>query len=536
MPVTESREGGGGGWKLDASALAIISGALHVPAFLAARSLDFNDSVYGASALAMRSGELPFRDVYSSQGPLFLPLIYVFDLLGGRSSQSPRLVSALAGVAAVLATYFAARTISTRLRALIAASLVAFSGSWLWAAGAITSDGVSGTFAAWAIALALGLSRPHEAQSIKRSFSGRQIGIGIMMGAALSVKFLVLPVAIPVGILLLSRTGWRGLLKAIGAAFAVLVAATLPWGADLVWDQSVAFQLGSAREASLLENVAKFSSVLSSRDPLIVIGLVLAAILWSGLSIGRLLRGRNQLMTPPITEAPDAERPRRAAWLVNFSATAALSIWASGQAALLIAEPALWSNHMTHVVIPMALLVVCRFPLIDLHLGCLKSIGDSQRAAFIRAACVAVVCIVAATFQVSRRGDILSPEPYKGSALLAFEALDDLPNRAQVITDEPGFTWRADLIMPAFLVDPSYKRLDDGQITLEVILSEAASDNVCAVLVWSQRHYGRFEALPDALSALGYSRVTALGGPRVLYERPECGPIRRAVEGSRPTQ
>ena len=83
--------------------------ALRLPAFLASTHLTFDDGVFGASAVAMRAGGQPYRDVFSSQGPLFLPLVWVADLLGLRTANAPRVLS--------LAAALAARAVHLRRRA-----------------------------------------------------------------------------------------------------------------------------------------------------------------------------------------------------------------------------------------------------------------------------------------------------------------------------------------------------------------------------------------------------------------------------------
>ena len=95
------------------------------------RHLTFDDGVFGASAVAMRAGGQPFRDVFSSQGPLFLPLVWVADLLGLRTANAPRLLSLAAALLLVGATYAAGRAITDRGGALIAAGLVSVTGTSL---------------------------------------------------------------------------------------------------------------------------------------------------------------------------------------------------------------------------------------------------------------------------------------------------------------------------------------------------------------------------------------------------------------------
>ena len=103
---------------------AVLAGADRArcgcPAYLASAHLTFDDGVFGASAVAMRAGGQPYRDVFSSQGPLFLPLVWVADLLGLRTANAPRLLSLAAALVLVLATYAAGRAVTDRGGALLA--------------------------------------------------------------------------------------------------------------------------------------------------------------------------------------------------------------------------------------------------------------------------------------------------------------------------------------------------------------------------------------------------------------------------------
>ena len=61
---------------------------------------------------------------------------------------------------------------------------------------------------------------------------------------------------------------------------------------------------------------------------------------------------------------------------------------------------------------------------------------------------------------------------------------------AQVISDEPGFVYRANLRTPRLLNDPSVKRIDQHLLTVPMIASALRDQAVCAVVVWSPR-FGR---------------------------------------------
>src|SRR5207247_1177428 len=119
-------------WRADAAVLAVVAVLIRLPAFFANRSLVFDDGVFASSALAVRAGEVPFKDVFSSQGPVFLPLLWVADLVGFRTMDAPRLLAVAAGVLLTVAVYSCARRLTTRAHALLAAGLVTTSGSILW--------------------------------------------------------------------------------------------------------------------------------------------------------------------------------------------------------------------------------------------------------------------------------------------------------------------------------------------------------------------------------------------------------------------
>src|SRR6476659_2566480 len=96
-------------WRTDALVLAIATVVIRIPAFFAEKSLVFDDGVFASSARAMRNGELPFRDIFSSQGPVFLPLAWVADLVGLRTMDAPRLLAVASGVLLTVAAYSCAR-------------------------------------------------------------------------------------------------------------------------------------------------------------------------------------------------------------------------------------------------------------------------------------------------------------------------------------------------------------------------------------------------------------------------------------------
>ena len=196
---------------------------IRLPAYFAPRHLGFDDGQFAESVLAMRAGGLPFRQVFSSQGPLFLPLAWLGDLLSFRTLDSPRAIAVASGVGLTVVAYLAARELTSRAGALLAAGLVAISGSILWTTGPLTSDGPGELLATSAVALALVYRR--------RPSTAKAVWIGVLAGAAFSVKsLLVLPALAAVVLVLLARRHWRHIVLVGGVAIGVALAVSLPWG------------------------------------------------------------------------------------------------------------------------------------------------------------------------------------------------------------------------------------------------------------------------------------------------------------------
>jgi len=502
-PVTahappRSRAPTGRAWRLDAVVLALGTLALRVPALLASRHLSFDDGVYGASAVAMRHGAAPFRDVFSSQGPLFLPLVYVFDLVGLRTLDGPRLLSLASAVAIALGVYAAGRELTDRGGALLAAALTAASGSVLFTTGPITSDGPGSAFAVVAVAVALGSRRAPATR--------RALVIGLLAGAAFAVKsLLVAPALVTVGLILLGRRRPRELGLAVLVAAGVLGVATAPWGVSRVYDESVRYHLDQAGDRHPVANARKTASTLGDRDlPLVAAG---------GLAAVAAIALRRRRRRPGEVPASSG--------LARFGSGAVpivvwpIVVWLVLVVLVLVAESPLWRNHLAHLVPPAALLVgVYRPPWPTL----------------------VVAGLVLLPYHLVHLDPMLRPGPYEGVTATLERDLRRLPADAQVVSDDPGLVWRAGRRSPPDLVDTSILRIHATKpslrITSKTVADAAARRGVCAVVVWSSR-FGRFPDLPTRLAEAGYhDRVTFRGG-RALYRGP-CGAAARGPTGRGP--
>lgn len=454
---------------------------LRLPQLLASRHLSFDDGVFGASAVAMRHGAAPFRDVFSSQGPLFLPLVWVFDALGGRTSTSPRLVALLSGVAVTLAVWSITRRIAGPGPAWAAALVATASGSLLWVTGPVAADGPGLAFATLAVALVLGY---RDAPSTPRA-----VAVGAAIGAAFAVKSLfAVPPGLAVAWVLLESRRWHDLALAVSASAVVVLAAAVPWGLAEVWDQSVDYHLEAAGRRTPVANGRKVVSTLWDRDLL----LLVAAIAGAGFALRA--RQRRAVFRPDLTTTA---KPHP--W---GGPAAPVVAWLVGTVVVLLATYPMWRPHVSHLVAPVAVLA---------------AVGARRHLALF-----AGVLAVAAAFHAASVAGIVWPGGYEGDGARAAERLRSLPEAALAISDDPGLVWRAGLRTPDDLVDTSFLRIDAGRITEESLLAEAARPDVCAVVQWeSRRHFARFD-LGDDLRRLGYVEPDPYPGFRAVFVRPAC--------------
>ena len=217
-------------WRGDAALLAIVAILIRLPAFFASRSLVFDDGVFGVvGAGDARTASCPFRDIFSSQGPLFLPL-----RLGRRPRRLPhdgRAAGAHASPPAccsTIAVYSCARRITTRGQR--AARRRAGHHQRIGALGHRPGQRRR------PVARAVGARRSRSRSRYRDDPRLRTaVWVGLAAGAAVSIKALSVPAVVIAGlIVLLSHRrdcdGRRDAAVAAGIAVAVYLVAALPLG------------------------------------------------------------------------------------------------------------------------------------------------------------------------------------------------------------------------------------------------------------------------------------------------------------------
>lgn len=476
-----------GGTEARVAMAALTAGALalRIPSLLAGRHFSYHEGVFGLTAVAMRAGSLPFRDVPSPQGPLFPAVLWLGDVAGLRSANAPRVVAVVAGVVATAAAYVVGRRLSTPTGGALAAVLVGASGSVLWVTGPLASDGVAMALALTALVLATsgtaraagGTVAAGAAGSVGAAAMVGAAGAGGALAAAVAVKVLVAPAVVPVVGFVALRRGRRGVAWLAVAAVVTTMVLWVPWGAARAWDQSVRYHLDGRRLLPVAEAWSLIGHLLRDRDPMLVAAAAAAGVSASVVVV-RLLRqtscGRGML------------RPWVASHRPRVAAAALLAAWAVLELLVLLAEPAFFTHHAAVVVPPLALLVVTVTP----------------TSAIVSVALVAVAMF---PWQFDRSViSLLTPGRYEGAEAAAVGDLRALTPQSQVISDNPGLVWRAGRSSPPELVDVADKAIEEHRITTASVLVVSARSEVCAVLVWERSLGAMLPGLSDGLEGQGY--------------------------------
>lgn len=490
------------GWGVDLAVLGLVALLFRLPAFFSPRHLTFDDGVFASSALAMRDGDVPFRDVFSSQGPLFLALVWVGDLVGFRTINSPRVLAVVSGVVCVLAVYWAARQMTDRLGAVLAGALAATAGSLVWVTGPLAADGPALAFVTVAFALCLHFR--------DRPSVGRAVAIGLAVGAALSTKAIEFPVVVPTGLVLIAplavAVSRRRLVArtfaypvAAGlAALAVFVALALAFGWTEVWDQAVTYRADAAADREILADAGKLLSTLWDRD-LVVLAFAGVAAVTGTLAYRRTGHARpvDHGSQRWATHHPATDPP---GWMP--SAPLLLVAWLVATVSwLVLAVSPMSRPHLSAIVAPLVLLIGVYRPSLKV---------------------TAVAAMLLVPVLVIQLDGVLLPRDYSGSEAEAVAALRELPDDAWVLSDDPGLAWRAGHRTTADLVDTSKYRVAQGRMTEDSVVAQAADPRVCAVVTRSYERFASFDDLGDRLADEGYVLAVDSGGPRVVYVRPDC--------------
>jgi len=462
-------------WLAPAGAVAVAI-LIRIPSLISPANITFDEGVYASSVRAMRSGAKPFIDIFSSQGPFFLPMLRAADAAGFGWNPAPRLAMLAAAVALTVAVYVLARGYAAPLLAAGCAGLVAVSGTALYATAPMQSDGIALAFGVLGILVA-----------VRAPVAWAPWLAGALLGAGVAVKSLhVIPCIIVVAAVLLSQRRWAGTVAAAVTGAVVVLAASAPWGFERVWEQYVVFHLSLPGTGGAADRIAFVTRNLIRYDGTLLLAVAAAAV-------AALIRRE-----PPARSQPAGPR-----WLPV--------LWLTATVVVLIAAATLepgFTRAVGFLIPPLALLVAQLRP--DPRL-------------------VILLAVVAIPLQLGLNpvADTQRPD---GLDKRVIEVLRGLPAGVMVVTDQPGLAWQAHRDIPAGLTDPSSARIAAGDLTADDLVAALRRPDVCAYMDWSGR-FRPFAREVDVAVAGWDQKLTDGRGGRLLV-RPGCAATTATAEGS----
>ncbi|MGF1616221.1 MAG: hypothetical protein ACFCU2_00210, partial [Acidimicrobiia bacterium] len=368
--------------------LAVMAGAIRLPMWASKTHFTFDEGVFLASTDLATAGFAQYRDFFASQGPLFIPLLHLGDLLGFGDPRGARTIMVVSGVCIAIATYFILARFASKRASFLIAALVATSGTTLLAAGPVQSEGPGLAFALVGFAVTL-----H-----RQDRTGALIA-GLMLGSAVAIKSLhVAPTVLMVAVVLAYRRDWLNLAYTSLVALTLALATALFYGVERVFDQYVMFHLAKDNSANLFDNLGHALDFLVDFDlPLLLLAAATLVLLW---------RAPERSNIPPLDVPP---------W---FPAT-----WMLSSLIVIIGfthiDPG-FIRVVTFLIPPLALLIAH-----NLH-------------APVRILSGVVALLV--VFQVATIEFTPEPDP---ASLAAVEQLELLGEDAMVVSDDPGLAWSA---------------------------------------------------------------------------------------------
>lgn len=477
-------------WPAELLALGVILlGAAFMRMFrLGGTGGDLDEGIRGIQLLLMSAGYRPMQDIYSSQGPLLLDVLYPLYRLFGETFAAARLAVGFYSLFGIVGVYWAARILGGPLGGLAAALLMVLSPTYLRNSRQALAEVPALAPAILAVAAALTYQRSGKRRWLLLA--------GILLGIGLLVKPIVVAAvpAVALAALLGPRRGLRPLAMVGGISAAVVAGVVLATGLSTVMEQMVDFRL-KAREVAgwnVRENLGVLRTSLLARD-----GIGLFALAGAG-ALAALLRA-----------------PRRALPYVA---------WALAALAILLLYAPLFPKHVVTLVPPVAVLAGAGLGVAWRALRAREWQGSVGMFAI-----VAPILLYGWSLPEMARMDAdfmnLTPstegQRFAQSADVA-QTITAVTARGDfLVTDHPYLAFLAQRLVPPNLADPSKSRVRARELTGDDIAAAGEVYDARMVILWSDRlrSLGRFKDWLDAEFAP--FKVYGRGGdsPRVLYLR-----------------
>jgi hypothetical protein len=437
------------GFSLALLLIAVLMRGINLTSY----SGDLDEGIRGIQLLLMRAGFRPFEDIYASQGPLLLNLLYPLYVAFGGSLAAVRLAVGAYSLLGIIGTYLVSRSLAGPVGAAAAATLLVLSPTYLRNSRQALAENVAlgpAILAVWAAVLYQ-----------RRGGSSWLFAAGLLLAISLLIKPITIAAALPVGLCVLMRGGraLRSLVTLGCVVGAVILIVCVITGLAGVFDQVIEYRL-KARELEswkLRENWAIIQSALG-RDQVAVFGLSLVG----GIALAVL--------------SPRVGIP--------------LLVWGIGTFLLLLFYSPLFPKHVVVMIPPTAVLA-------GAGLGRLWQFlhGEHRRLSLVHFG-----FILPLLWYLSSLPGVLGWD----ARFMNLSAGTDLPRFAEtpdvvrsmvaltdpsdfVITDHPYVAFLAQRLVPPALADPSKTRLRARELTGQEIVQAGTTYPSKIAVMWEDR-------------------------------------------------
>jgi len=502
-----------------AGVILLAAGLMRLPR-LDVYTISFPEGIRAEQLLLMAAGYRPCVDIFCNQGPLLFYALYPTFMLFGQTLEAVRSGVVLFALAGVAGLYWLAHLVGGRPAAIVAASLLAISPTYVKFSRLGLAEVPAEAPAVAAVAAALLFQRTGRDRWL--------VAAALLVAVSLLLKPVTLAICVPVGLLVMLRAErrWRNVGLLIGACAVAIAVPTLLIGFSEILEQVVAFRLRSrAAEGRGVDwNWARILEELAGDRPGI------AAFAAAGAVVAATRLGRASIP-----------------WLA----------WPAASLLLLLVHTPLHGKHVVTLIPPLALLAGAGVGLLWERAGDSATRGrtmdDRRRASEVRrlpsvvdrlslggpagtrpllaAVALGAVAYLATLPAVAARDQqlVFNPEPLENDPAAywypeVISTLRSITSQQDVIaTDHPYLTFQARRLVPPPLVESSVTRILASSLTADDAIEEATRYRTAAVLLWADKlaTLRRFKAWVDR--SYVPVRVYAADGEATptLYVRPE---------------
>lgn len=446
--------------------LVLLAGLVRLPN-LDMYTISFPEGIRAAQLQLMAAGYRPCVEIFCNQGPLLFYAIYPsYALFGGgpnggtlEAVRSANVIFSLIGIAA---TYWVGSLLGGRVSAVLAATLLALSPTYLKFSRLALAEIPAEAPAILAVGAAIVFYRSGRLRWLVAS--------GLLVAFSLLLKPVTLAVCAPVGLAILLRAErrWRNVALLILVTALGIGLPTLLIGFSEIVDQ-VVFRLNSrtAEGRGIGWNWSRIIEELAFDRPGLF-GFALAGAI--------ILLARFRLAALPIVA------------------------WLPASLLLLLVHTPLHGKHIVTLIPPAALLAAAGAAV---AFQAFRQTGPAARSSSVllwRRAGIALATVGLVAYVLfmpgvlARDADLLfDPDPLENDppsywypeAATTLRAITD--EREMTVTDHPYITFRAGRLVPPPLVESSVTRVLAGALTPDEFISAATLYDAQAVLLWADK-------------------------------------------------